>query len=382
VLSPQSWGKMMLAKHHYALELAKAGNTVFFLNPPDNDHWNLKRSAARIHIRQSAEHPNLSIIDSVLYFPYVLKFHARSLYNMLIKKQIRDILKTIGRPVDILWSFDLGNLFPIRYFPKSMFKIFHPVDEPNDRHAIKAADGSVILFSVTREIIDKYASYKIPSFFINHGLADEFLVNPAVPSNGKKNIHVGMSGNLLRQDLDRVTLLKIVEENPSLIFDFYGSYKIQDSNIGAGTDAETKSFIKKLESLPQVKLHGVLKTAELAGQLHSMDILLICYDIEKDQSRGTNYHKVMEYLSTGKVIVSNNITTYAHEPGLIRMTKERSGNEGLPALFRDTVEHLQTYNAPECMEKRKNFARQNSYRNQLDMIHEKIINESKQDTGG
>jgi hypothetical protein len=116
----------------------------------------------------------------------------------------------------------------------------------------------------------------------------------------------------------------------------------------------------------------VLKTAELAEQLNSMDILLICYDIEKDQSKGTNYHKVMEYLSTGKVIVSNNITTYSSEPDLVRMSKERSGNKELPVLFRDTVANLRSYNSPELMEKRKNFARQNSYRNQLELINEKI----------
>jgi hypothetical protein len=372
VVSPQSWGKMMLAKHHYALELAKAGNSVYFLNPPDNFHWNLKGASKRISIKVSQESPNLSIVDQVLYFPYIFKYHARPLYNFLIRKQIRDILNVIGRPVDILWSFDLGNLFPIKHFPNNIYKIFHPVDEPGDRHAINAASGGYILFSVSREIIDQYASYRIPSYFINHGLAEEFISERPVSSFQGKNINVGMSGNLLRQDLDRHTLLQIVEENPELNFHFYGSHKIIDSNIGAGTDRETKSFIEKLSAFQQVKLHGVLKTAELAEHLNSMDILLICYDIEKDQSKGTNYHKVMEYLSTGKVIVSNNITTYSSEPDLVRMSWERSGNKELPALFRETVANLRSYNSPELMEKRKNFARQNSYRNQLLLINEKI----------
>ncbi len=35
IISPQEWGKMLLSKHHYALELAKAGNIFYFLNPPD-----------------------------------------------------------------------------------------------------------------------------------------------------------------------------------------------------------------------------------------------------------------------------------------------------------------------------------------------------------
>jgi hypothetical protein len=377
ILSPQSWGKMMLAKHHYALELAKTGNRVYFLNPPDNQQWSLKGAGKRIRIRVSAESPNLSIIDQELYFPYKLKYHARPAYNFFIKKQIRDILKVIGTPLDMLWSFDLGNLFPIRYFPDNMYKVFHPVDEPGDRHAIDAASGARILFSVTREILDKYAFYKIPSYFINHGVADEFIKDsPAAFMNGKP-VRIGMSGNLLRQDLDRKILLLIVQENPELEFHFYGSYIAGDSNIGAGTDAETKTFVDQLKTFKQVVLHGVLNTKELATQLNTMDILLISYDIEKDQSRGTNYHKVMEYLSTGKVIVSNNITTYADEPELIRMTKERSGNQELPVLFRETVRNLSFYNSPDLIKKRRDFARRNTYKNQLELIGEKIESRNK-----
>ncbi len=238
VLSPQAWGKMMLAKHHYALELAKAGNTVYFLNPPDNDQWHIKKATERIKIRQAPENANLWFIDQELYFPYVLKFHSRPVYNFLIRKQIQDILQVIARPVDLVWSFDLGNLFPLKFFPDTIYKIFHPVDEPGDRHAISAAAGAEIIFSVTNEIIEKYTDYEIPSFFINHGLADEFFTEPGRGSVKNQPLNVGISGNLLRQDLDRKVLLEIIRENPSLKFHFYGSYKVRDSNVGAGTDPE------------------------------------------------------------------------------------------------------------------------------------------------
>jgi hypothetical protein len=64
-----------------------------------------------------------------------------------------------------------------------------------------------------------------------------------------------------------------------------------------------------------------------------MDAFLICYDIEKDQSGGTNYHKIMEYMCTGKVIIGNNITTYKNKPELVQMVNERDNNRELPALF-------------------------------------------------
>ncbi|HEY4156282.1 MAG TPA: hypothetical protein VGM24_12665 [Puia sp.] len=370
ILSPQSWGKMLLAKHHYAIELASRGNEVYFLNPPDNDHWSWKRATQRISVLKSADHSNLFLIDQQLFFPYKIIFHARRLYNFFIRKQIADILRVIGKPVDVIWSFDLGNLFPLRYFNPSVYKVFHPLDEPRTPEAIRASAGADVLFSVTGEILARY-KYPLSRHLINHGISDEFIKEQPDHRNGDR-IQVGFSGNLLRRDIDRDTLLSIIRDNQELDFNFFGSYEIGQSNIGAGMDNRTAGFIKDLKILANVKLHGVLDSAALAAALNEMQVLLICYDIEKDQSRGTNYHKVMEYISTGKVIVSNNITAYAGEPALVRMVAERNNNKNLGTLFLDTVRNLDTHNSPELFHYRVNFARNNTYKRQLDRIEELI----------
>ena len=367
ILSPQSWGGMLISKHHYAIELARKGNTVYYLNPPDNNRWSLAGRTDRIKIQSSPLDKNLFLIYQKLYFPYRLKFHARPVYNLLIRKQISDIIKTIGRPLDLIWSFDLGNLFPLRLFKGPAFKVFHPVDEPGDKFALQSGESANLLLSVTDEIIGKYASYGIPSFFINHGLADEFL-NGQDNEKSSGQVKAGLSGNFLRPDLDRKILLEIVEGNPDVEFNFYGIYSAAQSNIGADEDAAGRVFIRSLQGFKNVKFHGVLKTAELSHALNGMDLLLICYDMELDQSKGTNYHKVMEYLSTGKVIVSNNITTYNKYPDLVRMVGERDNNRNLPALFKETVSQLDKYNSVARSNERKAFARDNSYKKQLDRI--------------
>ncbi len=366
ILTPQAWGKMKLAKHHYAIELAKAGNEVYFLNPPDNHRWSWSRK--RIQVKSDEHQRGLFIIDQQLYFPYRIKFHARKIYNRLVKKQIRDILRAIHKPIDIIWSFDIGNLFPLSYFDKNIFKIFHPVDEPSDNNAIIAASGANVLFSVTREIIEKYKDFKIPSEFINHGISEEFLGNLFIrPAKGQP-INVGLSGNFLRPDLDRQILIQIVRGNPECRFHFFGIYMTADSNIGSSEDAEVKAFIDRLQDFTNAEFHGVLKTKELAMALNRMDALLICYDMQLDQSKGTNYHKVMEYLSTGKVIISNNITTYQEYPELIRMNESREDNKLLPALFRDTITNLFHWNSDLLMNQRKSFANKNTYSHQLERI--------------
>jgi hypothetical protein len=373
ILTPQAWGKMLLAKHHYAMELAKRGNEVYFLNPPDNHHWSWRKSRERISIEALPEHPGLHIIQHELFFPYKLKYHSRLFYNFLVKKQIRGILRAIPKEVDIIWSFDLGNLFPLRFFNNKTFKIFHPVDEPLDKNAILAGSGADILFSVTNEIIEKYKGFAIPSFFINHGLAEEFISEEDPSFVPHYPINVGLSGNFLRQDLDRRILIQIISENPDLVFHFFGIYIAAQSNIGAAADADTDLFINRLAEYGNVKMHGVLNTRDLASALNQMEALLICYDMNLDQSKGTNYHKVMEYLSTGKVIISNNTTTYLAYPELVRMSASRKDNGTLPALFLDTITHIEKWNSQRLVSERKNFARDNTYRKQLDRIETQIV---------
>ncbi len=374
ILTPQSWGNMMLAKHHYAIELAKRGNEVYYLNPPDNQHWSWKGN--RIKIKTVAGHPNLFTIDQQLYFPYKLKFHSRRLYNLFIKRQIRKILRKIPRPVDLIWSFDLGNLFPLKFFEKTPYKIFHPVDEPANTTAIAAGQDADILFSVTKEIIDKYKHLGIPSYFINHGLADNFVHLEPDSKSTDNHINVGMSGNLMRPDIDRKTVLQIIRENPGIVFHFYGSFTMAQSNIGAMDDKETGIFIESLKAFGNIVLHGVLKTGELVKELNRMDAFLICYDIKKDQSKGTNYHKVLEYISTGKVTIANNITTYEGMNDFVVMTASRDNNADLPVLFSQVIQHLDEYNTEALTGKRKAFALDNTYKKQLERI-ERNINKSR-----
>ena len=365
IVSPQSWGNMFISKHHYAIELAKRGNNVYFLNPPDQNKTNQK---SYIEIIKSKDFNGLWFINHKLSFPYNIKFHALPVFHFLIKYHIKKILKNINKPLDIIWSFDLGNLYPLKFFGKKTYKVFHPVDEPLDKIAINSAKGSDIIFSVTNEIIDKYNNFQVPKHFINHGISDDFLLPVNINSLAKNQIHVGFAGNLLRPDIDRKIMLQIIKENPQIIFDFWGSYSASQSNIGGGEDKDTILFINELKNLKNVLLHGAVSSNELAKAIHRVDALLICYDVKKDQSKGTNYHKVMEYISTGKVIIANNITTYKNNPELVQMVQSRKNNNELPVLFRNIVARLNEFNSPILQQKRIDYAAQNTYVKQLEKI--------------
>ena len=94
LVSPNKWGDMHISKHHYARALAKRGNKVFFLNPPNLNSKLFKKS----YIEE-----NLTVID---YYPLFRgkRIFPSDWYNFLIRFQIKFIQRKIGR-IDILWSF-------------------------------------------------------------------------------------------------------------------------------------------------------------------------------------------------------------------------------------------------------------------------------------
>jgi hypothetical protein len=368
LISPQAWGSMALSKHHYAVELAKKGNQVFFLNPPD-----CTLSRPGIYTEKSSVHPNLFFIRTRLNFPYRLRFHARLLFQFFMKRFIKSINDTIGKPIDIVWSFDIGNIYPISFF-KSKLKIFHPVDRPHNKDAILAAKGSDFIFSVTKEILNEYIHFPASRHLINHGVTEEFLIENKNNEVAANLITVGLSGNFTRNDIDRETLLKIIKDNPTIVFECWGSYDIKQANLGGSDDEEQLKFVSNLKSSSNVILHGPVPSTTLSKEFKRVHAFLICYDIRKDHSQGTNYHKVMEYLSTGKVIISNNMTAYDNESGLIVMTKKRTDNSELPALFRQVINNLQFYNSKAEQSKRISFASENTYTRQVELIQGIVAN--------
>lgn len=367
IISPQAWGKMFVSKHHYAIELAKRGNRVYFLNPPNQVG---ATNTSTIEVKASDINSNLYLIRHQLFFPYRLKFRGLPIFHWLMQFHIKKLIKEINRPIDVIWSFDLNNLYPFMLFGNRPFKIFHPVDRPHNSPAINAAKGADVIFSVTNEILEYYGQFSIPKHFINHGVGQEFITSKTRPYRKSSPTKVGFSGNLLRLDIDRNILLEIVEANSDCIFEFWGAYNLKQSNFGGVIDGATIDFITKLTNIPNVILHGAVSSYVLANAICNMDAFLICYDVQKDQSRGTNYHKVLEYLSTGKVIISNNITGYKNSPELVQMIASRTNNLELPILFKRVINELHMHNDEGLFAIRRAFAKENTYEKQLDRIIE------------
>ena len=358
ILSPQHWGTMFLSKHHYAIELAKMGNEVYYINPPE-PNWKWGKSTFKL---TQTEFKGLYFVDQTLHVPYNLKFRFPTAFHFFMKKHIKNMERELGIP-DLVWSFDIGNNYPFDCFAKTAKKLFFPADFPGTNMAIQAAHGADLIVSIAQEILDQYPQPNEGKLLINHGVAQHFIEAGAQPFlKTDEVIRVGLSGNFLRSDLDRTTLLDIIESHPTILFECFGAYDMKNSNIGGSNDLETVTFIASLKENKNVRFHGAIPSTQLALELRRMDLFLICYDVQKDQSKGTNYHKVMEYLAYGRPIVSNNISAYQYS-NLITMCNSRASNEELKGVFCQEVRNMES----NLNQNQINYSKSNRYIDQISL---------------
>jgi glycosyltransferase involved in cell wall biosynthesis len=367
IISPQHWGTMRVTKHHYTIELAKLGHEVFFLEPTEVN-WKWKKSGFEL---SDCDAEGVILARQSINIPYNLKFHAKNLFDWFIKRHIQKLETDLG-PFDLVWSFDLTNAMPLKCFSNESKKIFFAADWPLNDDAVKASESADLLVSVAQEILDQYPDNpQTKKLLIDHGVADCFIKEgkkPFIKTDDK--IRIGMSGNFLRPDIDRPVLLEIIHSHPEILFECFGSYETTNSNLGGSTNLETSQFIDQLMAAPNVILHGMVSPEALSKELRRMDAFLICYDVEKDQSKGSNYHKVMEYLAYGRPIISNFITRYKNCE-IIKMSFEN--DVSVFDLFRDQYE--QGWPIDELVKDLQlQLSLDNKYVNKVNMITDNVIN--------
>ncbi|MCD4795122.1 MAG: hypothetical protein K8R54_17960 [Bacteroidales bacterium] len=364
ILSTDKWGDMFISKHHYAINLSK-NNQVYFFNPPDNSFDK--------NFTIEKYNQNLLIVTYNPNFPKFFRFHLRKTYDLLINMRLRQLLKKIKlTKVDVIWNFSAFLLSNYKAFNYSI-SIYHPVDNSLYYNELKIAKVSHFIFSVSQVIIDRFRELN-KTKFINHGLSDYFVkfAEKKMETNdyySNSKIQVGFTGNLLVKSIDSKTIINIVKNNPLTEFHFWGSYVLSHSNLGGWINSQ--KFIDELKSLDNSNLYGPVKSEILAKNIQNMDALISIYDLSQQENKGANGHKIIEYLSTGKVIISSHISTYAEKRALIEMVDDMH-NENLPELFKKVINNLDYYNNPELQRKRIEFALNNTYEKQIKRIEKYI----------
>lgn len=374
ILSTEPWGRMLVSKMHYAIELAELGNNVYFVNPPRNT--GLRQLAA---ISPANTAPGFTLIDTKpMAQALFLRHKLFPLYKLLVTgRYIEAIRRLVPKAIDEVWCFD-----PHTYVDLSGFRAKHSVlliyDFYTGRHVFKAAETADAIVSVSSVILDHYQSARPPKLLVQHGLgkhfaalAEERLQHRHFPSQLGEKIRIGYTGNLLRVGMDTQLGRTIISAHPEMEFHFWGPYSRESNNVSSGEVPEDLlSFVRFLQGQPNVLLHGMKEQTALATALAGMDAFLFLYSSAKDLNGASNSHKLLEYLSTGKPVISTFVSNYAGTD-LLEM-EEREKEARLPSLFSEVTRDLAFYNSPEKQERRIRFALDNTYRRQVVRIGEFI----------
>ncbi len=350
LISTEAWGEHMVSKHHYAVQLAEMGNQVYFLNPPSG--------ADRI-TQIAGQSENLHIVDFVI--TRGIRFLPAFLSNRAQRKDAERLAQFCDTAFDVVWSFDNSRFYYLPAFGKCL-KIAHIMDLAVNFHTPIHAGSSDFCFGVTQEIVGRLKRFNAKTYFVNHGFSPlEGLEIEASTSNRKQ---VAYSGNLLLHFIDRQLVLKLVNHFSHVDFNFFGGYA--KSNLSDGGDQESQAFIEQLQTATNVRLHGALDRKKLLEQLAQQDVLLLFYDSKKYAGACHNSHKIMEYLSTGKEILSTPILEYA-ESELVHQVDDHD------AYIAQLTILLEKEADKEVQAKRVAYAADHTYLRQINRI-QTIVN--------
>jgi hypothetical protein len=347
IFSPQHWDHIKVSKHHYALAFAEE-NEVYYINPCGSKiGWDFI-------IEKSTDNPNLNIANYKIPLSGFLKFKWSSLYKKVIEKFLKLQFTKFGN-FDLVIDFGCYQFFDSLDFVNAKHKIYFPVDD--NVHLGTSKRGAHKLFTVSHIIQKKFQKNGIECEWINHGLSKEFIQiareNQAFCAESN-NIKVGYSGNLMIPFLDIPVLKEIIRSHPEIEFNFFG----EPTKMGISKKMDEWHLF--LNAQENIILHGKLDINELASGLSKMDAFIFCYKPDYIHYHAENSHKILEYLSTGKVIISTWLSVY-EDFNLYPMT-EKNRNEDLLALFNDVIANLSFWNSNEFYIKRKLFALKNTYK--------------------
>lgn len=361
---------MKVSKHHYAIELAKRGCTVFFIEPPELSN------ETGVRISQCADHPGIKLVS---YRPVFRgrRFLPAFLFRVLLRLQVWLLLKAIGTRPDVVWCFH-GYLFENLHWFGAPVSLFFAADLFGyDSFPPEVVSADLVL-GVSDTLYTRLQKSGRPVFQINHGLQQNFAEQAidllrnacrSTPVTGK--LVAGYVGNLRMQALDRQTMMKVISQHPDVQFMFWGSYKATDLNLGGEQNESANAFISFLETQPNVELKGVVRAEALQQEIKKCHMFWLCWETGVHHLwDGSNSHKLLEYMATGCPVVAHYVSSYKGTDYLYMLPD--SANSGYPALFSQTVQLLREEEPAERIEKRLQFAIDNSYAKQLSRIEEMV----------
>lgn len=353
LVSPEPWDGIFVSKHHYAIEFAKNGNRVFFINPPST------KLREKLVISSVKEHTGLFLVDYKIPLRG-MRFFPTFFINMMERRFLKTVERKANIQFDIIFNFENSRFYNMNFARAHQLKVYFQVDTDQNYHPLIAAKTCDIAFAINDEILGIIKPFAKHSFKIPHSFqgtlsqqSKDILRNAYIyrkPLGRLKAMYVGYIDN---HYIDINLVEKIVNQNTGIDFIFIGPFDKQ------------KPMYRKLSKYENVEFKGQKHFSEIPSFLSQSDLLILIYSNNFTFSS----HKILEYLSSGKVIISTFMREYIDFPDLFVMS---TSNDDFPILFNETVKNIEIFNSRDKMIKRILFAMNNSYSENIKKI-EKLI---------
>ena len=349
LISPEPWTGHFVSKHHYALTLASRGYRVYFLDPPDG-------TLSDTEVRPT-DYPNLWSVAG----PQVakgLRFYPAALRRRLEARWLAKLEKRTGTRFSTVWLFENSRFYDMG-FAGTRTKIYHQVDLNQDFHVADAAASADVCFCTTDFIAQRLTPYSERVYKIHHGVSvpspTVMLTQTQQGRFAEHAVNAVYVGNLDIPYLDTRLLGELVKTFPRVRFHFVGNFR------------ESGRLYALCRQCENVTWWGAVPSGLIPAILSRCDIQLLTYGVDSDWEKAqmASPHKVMEYLSGGKVIVATYTDEYKDKPGLLEMADTP---DDFRQKFKAVVSNLEHYNSITKQKERTAFAQDNTYPKQLDRI--------------
>lgn len=361
LISPQPWAGIQVSKHHYARALAKLGHQVDFVEPP------IRRGrAGQLTVAAADGEARIRIVRYRPWFPYSIKFHARPLFDLAMRRQAQMIAAATGHP-DIVWDFDNNYQFnDLRAFGAPV-RIMHLVDQVGARQSgVRHAD---LVVALDQDFIERVGARSVPHLVVAHGLnpvhaalarriADAPQPKPRSPGAA---LRIGYVGNLMMASVDHAAILLAVEANPAVAFDFVSP--VGPETAGTGPEAD---WLRRLAASTNVTIHTGFGPREIVALADTVDAWMVCYDLARDINAGANSHKMLEYLATGSPVLTSWLRPYVGS-ALVTMAP-RGDNSGFPDLLTQMLGNMAALDRADLRKERAAFALRHDYADHVETI--------------
>jgi len=359
LISPDFWGINFNSKHHYAINLADRKNKVYFLNPPTKNN------------KLEKIQDNLWLIN---YKSLVrgLRFMPVYISGIFVDMEIKMLEKRYKIKFDIIWNFDTSRFFNLSHI-KDKLKIAHIVDWSENFNRKILSKSTDVNLCTSRFLESELRKNNQHSYNIGHGYSPSSYKLTYSEKERLRDgylIKAGYVGNLMIKYLDWKIFYNLIKKNSTIGFYFLGP--VGKSNLSS-TVIQDK-FYYEVRNLENAIFLDEIPSKKIPAYLKNFDILLLIYEDKGHSKQLANPHKVLEYLASGRVMLSSFVDEYSRKDGLIEMVEK---NIEFQKKFEEILLNLEFYNSKNLTNKREHFALKNTYSKKIREIESIIENTFK-----